>query len=154
MRSKLYIGFFVVCAFLSSCDEGAVYYRFHPIKNNNWNKQVAVNFLIDSLSVDPDKRYDVVLEIVNNNQYPFQNIWLLVQQNITDTTFVSDTVEITLADSQGKWLGKGSAGLYQLSVPYKTSITLDSTRAYLVRIRQVMKDNPIKGIEKVGLLVK
>ena len=95
-----------------------------------------------------------MLEIVNNNRYPYRNIWLLVQQNITDTTFVSDTVEITLADSQGKWLGKGSEGLYQLSVPYKTSITLDSTRAYLVRIRQVMRDNPIKGIEKVGVLVK
>lgn len=154
MRSKLYIVFLVVFAFLSSCDEGVVYYRFHPIENSNWDKQAAANFLIDSLSVDPDKRYDIVLEIVNNNQYPYQNIWLLVQQNITDTTFVSDTVEITLADPQGKWLGKGSVGLYQLSVPYKASVALDSTRAYLVRIRQVMKGNHIKGIEKVGVLIK
>lgn len=153
MRSKLFIGFLVVFAFLSSCDEGVVYYRFHSIKNSNWN-QATADFLIDSLTVDPDKRYDIVLEIVNNNQYLYQNIWLLVQQNITDTTFVSDTVEITLADSHGKWLGKGSAGLYQLSVPYKASVALDSTRAYLVRIRQVMKDNPIKGIEKVGVLIQ
>jgi gliding motility-associated lipoprotein GldH len=154
MRSKLHIGFFVVFSFLLSCDDGAVYHRFQPIKNNSWNKQDIVDFLIDSLFVDPYKRYDVELEIVNNNQYPYRNIWLLVQQNMTDTAFVSDTVEITLADPQGKWLGKGSAGLYQLSVPYKTSVTLDSMRAYLVRIRQVMKDNPIKGIEKVGVLVK
>ncbi|BBD45175.1 Hypothetical protein PEIBARAKI_5168 [Petrimonas sp. IBARAKI] len=154
MRSKLFVGFLVVFACLSSCDEGEVYYRFHPIKNSSWSKQATANFLIDSLSVDPDKRYDIVLEIVNNNRYPYQNIWLLVQQNITDTTFVGDTVEITLADPQGKWLGKGTAGLYQLSVPYKTSVALDSARAYLIRIRQVMKDNPIKGIEKVGVLVK
>ena len=154
MRSKLFVGFLVVFACLSSCDEGEVYYRFHPIKNSSWSKQATANFLIDSLTVDPDKRYDIVLEIVNNNQYLYQNIWLLVQQNITDTTFVSDTVEITLADSHGKWLGKGSAGLYQLSVPYKASVALDSTRAYLVRIRQVMKDNPIKGIEKVGVLIQ
>ncbi len=154
MKSKLYIGCLVVFAFLSSCDEGVVYYRFHPIKDSNWNKQATVDFLMDSLPVDPDTRYDIVLEIVNNNRYPYQNLWLLVQQNIADTSFVSDTVEITLADPQGKWLGKGSAGLYQLSVPYKTSISVDSTRAYLVRIRQAMKDNPLKGIEKVGLLVK
>ena len=154
MRSKPYICFFIFFIFLSSCDGGAVYYRYHPIKNGNWNRQAAVDFLMDSLPVDRDTRYDIVLEIVNNNQYPYQNLWLLVQQNMADTSFVSDTVEITLADPQGKWLGKGSAGLYQLSVPYKTSLALDSTRAYLVRIRQVMKDNPIKGIEKVGLLVK
>jgi len=95
-----------------------------------------------------------MLDIVSSNQYPYQNIWLSVQQNVTDTAFVSDTIEIKLADSHGKWLGKGSAGLYQLSVPYKTSIALDPTRAYLIRIRQAMKDNSIKGIEKVGVLVK
>lgn len=155
MRSKLFIGIFIIVfTFLASCNEGEVYYRFHPVKNNNWSKQTTFDFLLDSLSVDPDKRYDVMLGIVNSNQYPYQNIWLLVQQNMTDTTFVSDTIEIKLADAHGKWFGKGSAGLYQLSVPYKTSVTLDSTRAYLVRIRQGMKDNSLRGIEKVGVSVK
>ncbi|MEA4905188.1 MAG: gliding motility lipoprotein GldH [Petrimonas sp.] len=154
MSNRRFIVFFVVIAFLSSCDEEAIYYRFHPIKNNDWSRRAAVDFLLDSLSVDPDKRYDIMLDIVSSNQYPYQNIWLSVQQNVTDTAFVSDTIEIKLADSHGKWLGKGSAGLYQLSVPYKTSIALDPTRAYLIRIRQAMKDNSIKGIEKVGVLVK
>ena len=154
MKNKLFIGFFIVFAFLSSCNEGEVYYRFHPIKNNSWSKQVTFDFLLDSLSVVPDKRYDVMLEIVNSSQYPYQNIWVFLQQNMADTAFVTDTIEIKLADAHGKWLGKGSAGLYQLSVPYKTSITLDSTRAYLIRIRQGMKDNSLKGIEKVGVLVK
>lgn len=154
MRNKLFIGLFVFLISLSSCNEGEVYYSFHPIKNNSWNKQTAFNFLLDSLSVDPDARYDVMLEIVNNSQYPYQNIWLYVQQNITDSMFVSDTIEIKLADPNGKWSGNGSTGLYQLSVPYKTSVALDSTRAYLIRIRQGMRDNSIKGIEKVGVLVK
>ena len=154
MKNKLIIGFFVVFTFLSSCNEGEVYYRFQPVKNNNWDKQTTFDFLLDSLSVDPNKQYDIMLEIVNSNQYPYQNIWLFVQQNMTDTAFVTDTIEIKLADSHGKWLGKGSAGLYQLSVPYKTSVALDSTRAYLIRIRHGMKDNSLKGIEKVGVLVK
>lgn len=154
MRNKLFVVFFIVFAFLSSCNEGEVYYRFHPVKNSTWNKGYTLDFLLDSLSVVPDKRYDIMLEIVNSNRYPYQNIWLFVQQNLTDTTFVSDSVEVKLADSLGKWLGKGSAGLYQLSVPYKTSVTLDSTRAYLIRIRQGMKDNSLEGIEKVGVLVK
>lgn len=95
-----------------------------------------------------------MFEIVNNSQYAYQNIWLYVQQNITDSVFVSDTIEINLTDSNGKWLGKGSTGLYQLSIPYKTSVALDSTRAYLIRIRHGMRGNSIKGIEKVGVLVK
>ncbi|MDO5666013.1 MAG: gliding motility lipoprotein GldH [Bacteroidia bacterium] len=154
MKSKLLIGFFVVFTFLSSCNEGEVYYRFHPIKNNNWSKQTAFDFLLDSLSVDPNKRYDISLEVINNNRYPYQNIWLFVQQNIADSTFVVDTIEVKLTDIHGKWLGKGGAGLYQLSIPYKTSIALDSTRNYLIRIRQGMKDDALEGIEKVGVLVK
>lgn len=154
MRNKLFVGFFIVFAFLTSCNEGEVYYRFQPVKNSHWNKQTAFDFLFDSFSVDSNEQYDVTLEIINNNQYPYQNIWLFVQQNITDTAFITDTIEIRLADSHGKWIGKGTAGLYQLSVPYKTSVALDSTRAYLIRIRQGMKDNSLKGIEKVGVLVK
>ncbi len=154
MRNKLLISLFVLLTSLSSCNEGEVYYSFHPIKNNSWNKQTAFNFLLDSLSVDPNVRYDVMFEIVNNSQYAYQNIWLYVQQNITDNVFVSDTIEINLTDSNGKWLGKGSTGLYQLSIPYKTSVALDSTRAYLIRIRHGMRGNSIKGIEKVGVLVK
>ncbi|MDO5523839.1 MAG: gliding motility lipoprotein GldH [Bacteroidia bacterium] len=154
MRSKLFIGMIAVVALLSSCNEGEAYYRFHAVNNNHWSKQAAVDFLLDSLSVAPDRKYDVVLEIVNNNLYPYRDIWLLVEQNLTDTAFVNDTVEVKLAGLQGKWLGAGSAGLYQVSVPYKTSVSLDSARAYRIRIRHAMKETSLKGIEKVGVLVK
>ena len=154
MRNKLIIGFFVVFTFLSSCNEGEVYYRFQPVKNNNWDKQTTFDFLLDSLSVDPNKQYDIMLEIVNSNQYPYRNLWLRISQNFNDTVFVNDTIEIKLADENGKWIGSGSAGLYQFTVPYKNGIRLDSTRSYSIHIRQVMKDNPLKGIDKVGVMVK
>lgn len=151
MKSRLFIGFFVVFVLLSSCNRGEVYYKFHPIKNGSWNKQTGYNFLLDSLTVLPEEKYDLFLEIVNGKQYPYRNLWLIVLQNVSDTAFVTDTVEIKLADAHGKWLGNGSAGLYQLSVPYKASIALDTARRYFVRIRHGMKDDPVKGIEKVGV---
>lgn len=154
MKNRLLLGVFIVFAVLSSCEEGEVYYRFHPIKSARWEKSTSVDFFLDSLAVTPDKRYDISLEIVNSNHYPYQNLWLYVQQNLTDTSFVTDTVGVKLTDAHGKWLGKGSAGLYQLSVPYKARIPIDSTRAYLIRVRHGMKDNSVKGIEKVGVLVK
>lgn len=154
MKGRRFIGFFVVFALLSACGEGEIYYRFYPINNARWERPTSVDFFLDSLAATPDKRYDISLEIVNSNHYPYQNLWLYVQQNLTDTLFVTDTIQVKLTDAYGKWLGKGSAGLYQLSVPYKTRIPIDSTRAYLIRVRHGMKDNSVKGIEKVGVLVK
>lgn len=152
MKTKLLTLFIVVFAFLFSCNKGEVYYQFHQIRNGDWSKGATLDFVLDSLSVQSGK-CDILLEIVNNNQYPYRNLWLFVQQNITDTVFTTDSIEIKLAYLHGKWLGSGTAGLYQLSVPYKTSVAIDPSRAYLVRIRQGMTDHNLKGIEKVGVKV-
>lgn len=154
MRIKRLIGSFVVFLFLLACSKGEVYHRFYPIRNNSWAKEVPVEFSIDSLPAGSGRSCDIVLELVHNSQYPYRNIWFIVQQNLTDTLFVTDTVEITLADPQGKWLGRGSSGLYQLSLPYKRSLPLDSARSYQLIVTHAMKEGTIKGIEKVGILIK
>ena len=154
MKNRFLSALLLVAALLSSCHEGEVYYRFHPITNGSWSKETSLDFRLDSLRVSPGRRYDISLEIVNSSQYPYQNLWLLVQQNVTDTLSTTDSIEIKLADAHGKWQGSGSAGLYQLSIPYKTGIALDSARAYLIRIRHGMKNDALKGVEKVGVKVK
>ncbi len=43
---------------------------------------------------------------------------MLVEQNISDTLFRADTLQLLLADEKGKFLGSSAGGLHQLTVPY------------------------------------
>lgn len=154
MRNKLLFGSLSLLLTLFGCKPSDPYSHYESIKKGEWSRDSWLAYALDSLPVDPQLQYDVILGIVNSNQYPYRNLWLRISQNFNDTVFVNDTIEIKLADENGKWIGSGSAGLYQFTVPYKNGIRLDSTRSYSIHIRQVMKDNPLKGIDKVGVMVK
>lgn len=138
---------------LLSCSKGEVYYRFHHIEKGRWYRDSTLVFSIDSVALHPAKRYDVNLEITTNRAYPYRDVWMLVNQNLTDTLFRSDTLHYRLADDYGRWLGSGAGGLNQLSLPYLSSVHLVTPYPYKVFIRQIMTDDPLTGIEKVGIKV-
>ena len=64
----------------------------------------------------------------------------------------ADTISADLADVYGKWYGKGMS-LYNLSIPYETSVLFPDTGIYVYSIRQGMRENPLKGITDIGLKV-
>lgn len=144
----------LACCFLLSCiNSKEVYWQYQPINLSGWDKETEVDFRIDTLLVSPQKKYDIFVEVVNNGQYRYKNLWLSIRQNLTDTAFVNERFEITVADSVGKWKGSGSAGLYQLSVPYKASLSLDTARSYTIAVSQSMSDPSLKGIDKLGIRI-
>lgn len=153
MRSNRLLVFFAVLFFFPSCYRGEDYYSFRQIGSSNWSRQTVLEYFLDSLPVDPGKRYDVWIEIVSSKRYPYRNLWLGICQNLSDTVFRNDTLEIELADKYGKPFGRGAAGLYQLSLPYKTGILLDSVRSYRIALRHEMKEDTLRGVEKVGIKV-
>lgn len=154
MKTKHHI-LFLLCLslLLFACNKGEVYYQFKHIPNAKWGKDNVLLFDIDSTTMDAFRQYNISIELSHNGQYPYQNLWLFVKQNLQDSTFITDTIEIELADIYGKWNGNGSGGIYQLSVPYKKSIAIHPEKRCSIFIRQGMRDEPIKGIEKVGVKI-
>ncbi|MBF6628501.1 MAG: gliding motility lipoprotein GldH [Proteiniphilum sp.] len=156
MRTRNNILLFVTGVLFSSlisCSEGEVYYRFYHIDKGNWYHDSTLIFTMDSLNVNVAQAYDVTIEVSSGHLYPYRNIWLQIDHNLTDTLIRSDTLQYHLADDHGKWLGSGVGGLHQLSLPFLNSIPLDTAHLYRLSITQVMKDDPLAGIEKVGLKV-
>jgi gliding motility-associated lipoprotein GldH len=76
-----------------------------------------------------------------------------VEHNLIDTIYRCDTLHFRLTDDYGKWLGSGTGGLHQISLPYKSDIPLDTSRLYILQIKQIMKDDPLIGVEKVGIKI-
>lgn len=158
MRNKLAISLiFGALLLLSACNGGEIYYRFRHVPQGKWHKDSVLVFNVDSLHAVPARVYDVSVEIVSNGAYPYRNLWLYVSHNLADTVFRTDSLQIMLADEFGKPLGSGVGGLHQLSAPYASLTFPDdtaATRIRQVRIRHAMSDNPLTGIEKVGVKIE
>lgn len=154
MSSKpILAGFILVLFFFLSCKEQTEYFLYRQIDKSRWYKDSILHLQFDSLSVSPFTSYNVDIEVTHDNSYPYRNLWLLVGHNLRDSVMQYDTVKFDLADAAGKWLGSGAGGLRQLSVPYDHAVRLDTTVSYRFSISQVMADNPLRGIGKIGIKI-
>jgi len=134
-----------------SCNQREVYYTFRNIKDVEWSKRDTLVFNIDSSSIEANAVYNVFIEVLNNGNYPYRNIWFYTQDNFNDTIFESDSKQYMLADEFGKWHGSGFGAIYQLSLEYKEAVRIKEKRNYTVKIVHGMRDEPLEGIEKIGL---
>lgn len=157
IRRNILAGVTCLLFVLVSCTGNEVYYRYHHIDKGRWNRDSTLVFTIDSGKFLPGKQYSFTIELSSNRSYPYRDLWLGVGHNLTDTLFHVDTLRVMLMDEQGKWIGSGVGGLNQLSVRYLVNLSpvvRDSVTGYTVWIKQVMGDNPLHGVEKVGLKVE
>lgn len=134
-----------------SCSREEVCYRFRHIDGGKWHCDSVLLFGVDSLPIADNQLVQVSLEISSNHAYPYRNLWLQIEHNLTDTLFHTDTLQVMLADESGHWRGSSAGGLCQLSVPWLASFKPDGAVTGEIRISHLMTDDPLPGIEKVGV---
>jgi len=144
----------VISTICYSCSNEEVYYSFFELKKSEWTKSDTMYFNVDSVLLKNDVPYTVSIEIVNNADYPYQNIWFFINDNINNPIFDTTAVQYMLADKFGRWHGSGFGSTYQLSLHYKDTVFFKEKRDYCIKIVHGMRDEPLKGIEKIGIRIK
>jgi gliding motility-associated lipoprotein GldH len=149
---------FIVCGLLLifmniSCGKQEIYYRFHELKNESWAQDDTLVFDVDSGLFEVNKPYNLTIETTNSVAYPYQNIWFFVRINIdNDSIFTNTSKEFRLADEFGKWTGSGFGSLYQSSFLLGL-ITFKEKRNYRIKLEHGMRDESLKGVDKVGVRI-
>lgn len=138
---------------ITACNEREAYYQFQELKEGDWSINQVLTFEIDSAVLTNNTPYDVSIEITNNVDYPYQNLWIFMEVNEGDTINTKSEKEFILADEFGKWRGSGFASLYQSSHIILKSQVFTETKNRTILIRHGMKDENLHGIEKVGLKI-
>jgi len=157
-KGLMHKALFVLCSVLLiliniSCEKQEIYYHFHEFKNAEWQQKDTLVFDIDSTLFDLNKPYNLSIEVSNNVNYPYQNIWFFMQSNIdADSIYTDASKEFQLADEFGKWNGSGFGSIYQSSLPFG-KITFKERRNHRIKLEHGMRDEPLKGIEKVGIKI-
>jgi gliding motility-associated lipoprotein GldH len=133
-----------------SCSYNEIFFEYHSFDRGGWSRDTAVVYRINIS--DTADLFDISLEIRNNNDYPFRNIWLFIDIQPPKGVVHTDTAGINLADAYGKWYGKGIS-FYNRTVPYKTDVRFPKKGVYTYSIRQGMRKTPLKGISDIGLKI-
>ena len=154
MKTKNSI-FFLLTVFILfvSCKGEELYFQYQKVEKGDWYRDSVLNFSLDTLKANQVGQYNISLELTTSMLYPFSDIQLKVDHNFNDSIISSDTIRYAITSKHGKWLGRGVGSLHQLSIPYKTGVWLDSTRAFGLRVIHLMNLDPLKGVEKLGIKV-
>jgi len=133
-----------------ACSHREIFFEYHSFANAEWSRDEPAVF---NVKIENNSQpYNVSLELRNNDDYPFSNIWLFIDYKMPDGKSRADTIGADLANVYGKWYGKGLS-LYNLSIPYETAILFPDTGTYVYSIRQGMRIDPLKGISDIGLKI-
>lgn len=138
---------------LASCTKNDSIYSYKHIDGEKWYRDSALTYIVDSVQFNTSKIYNLSFEITTGLNYPYRDIWLEVTHNLKDYKPQVDTLQFILADENGKWFGSGVGGLNQITLPYLSSLTLDTAQLYELNISHKMINNPLVGVVKVGIKI-
>ncbi|MCG8183303.1 gliding motility lipoprotein GldH [Tenacibaculum piscium] len=148
MKKNRVFMFFLMLIGIISCDSKAEYDTYLTLPNNHWNKKNAIEFNFEIK--DTINKKNLFINLRNNNEYQYQNLFLITQLKFPDGQIIVDTLEYDMADVTGKFLGKGLATIKENKLFYKENIQFPKTGKYTFKIAQAMrKNNQIKGIENL-----
>lgn len=132
-----------------SCSRQPVYNEFKQVDPDGWSADSSSVFQVNM--EDTSGTYNLTLHIRHTSSYPYQNLWLFVEQLSPDSQLVRDTISCILADHAGKWLGTGTGSVYLFSAPLKKQYSFGQQGIYRYTVVHGMRDEILSGIQAVGL---
>jgi gliding motility-associated lipoprotein GldH len=136
---------------LTSCDPNMVYDTYVSTENGSWRWQDAKQFDIpveDTLSM-----HNIYLQVRHTVEYPMSNLYMFVHIKGPGGQLLKDTVNLILAESDGKWIGRGTGNLKELSLLYRKNTRFSLPGIYTFTLEQAMR-NPELPVTDLGIRVE
>ncbi|RUA08277.1 MAG: gliding motility lipoprotein GldH [Flavobacteriia bacterium] len=156
--SKLLLVLFAAAG-LNSCSKNAVFQEYKNIDDALWNKDSIISFSFDS--TDTISKNNIYINIRNNMDYEFSNLFLIVGIQFPDNYHIVDTLEYEMTDKNGRFLGTGISDIKENKLEYKTNVTFPKSGKYTIDIQQAMRKNQnvegiinLNGITDVGVEIE
>ena len=150
---------FMMLIVASSCDDSLVKSEFKPTNNGVWNKDSIVEFTFSE--IDTVQEHHIFINLRNDEDYPYNNLFLIAELNFPSGDIVTDTLEYEMAQPDGKWLGKGYGSIKENKLWFRENIVFPSSGVYTLRLAHAMRKNGnvegvanLKGVTDVGYEIK
>ncbi len=134
------------------CDSRKVFDDYYTLPKATWMKDSVLTF-----TFKVEKKTDIhnlFVNIRNDQSYGFSNLWLFITVQPPAGACKTDTIQLTLAEPSGKWLGKGIGGIYDIRTIYRRNVYFPDSGLYTLQLRHGMRQESLRGINDVGIRVE
>lgn len=154
MRNTAY--FIILLLGLASCKTDMVNTEYQTLSGGVWSKEDTLQFTFQEL--DTVQQYDVFINVRNDDNYPFSNLFLITSLTTPNGEVLQDTLEYNMARPDGTWLGRGNGSIKENKLWYKENIVFPSSGVYTLEVMHAMRKNgnvsgivSLEGITDVGI---
>lgn len=133
---------------LASCDKKRVFDEYKEL-DGKWKKDNVVSFTFDQK--DTVSKYNLFVNVRNNSNYPFNNLFLIVQMKEPGSKLIKvDTLEYPMANPDGTLMGEGFTDVKESKLWYKENVNFPKAGKYTVSIQHaVRKGGEVPGVEEL-----
>ncbi len=136
---------------LSSCDRGAIFDSFKHVKDVEWKWDDPVSFTVPV--TDTSGLYNILIQLRHTTDYPLSNLYMFVDLEGPSGQMHRDTINFTLAENSGKWIGRGVGNIRELDYLYRANTRFPEKGDYHFSLEQAMR-LPVVPVSEVGLRVE
>lgn len=156
MRNSFLIILGIMCFW--SCDTNRIYDNYKSV-SRQWNKDSIITFKVSP--PDSINAYNVFINLRNNKDYKYSNLFLIVSTKFPNGKVIKDTLEYRMAEPSGEFLGTGFTDLKENKLWYKEKVVFNESGDYVFTIQHAMRENGkvdginnLEGITDVGLRIE
>ena len=142
-----------------SCQDKPLFNQYKSISNEGWKASQKVLFEFDIK--DTISSRNLFINIRNNSEYKYSNLFIITELVFPNQTKVVDTLQYQMADEKGAFLGVGFTEIKENKLFYKENKKFLLSGKYQLNVRHAMRKNgevhPIeflKGIQDVGFSIE
>ncbi len=152
IKNLVIISFSILILSITACDKSKVYDNSKALENAQWNYQKYIKF--DVTIDDTISLHRFFINIRNNNEYEYSNIYLFLTTSLPNGKKSQDTLLCYLADDKGKWLGKGLGDIKDNQLLLKDNLRFPLKGTYSFTLKQAMRKDNINGIADIGIRIE
>lgn len=151
MNKKSSLLFLVLIVCFASCDKKRTFDEYKSV-GKTWHKDSVVSFTFTQK--DTLKPYNLFVSLRNNNKYPYNNLFLIVELEQPNKQIIVDTLEYQMANADGTLLGDGFTETKESKLFYKEKFQFKKSGNYNVHIQHAVRHSgKITGVENLdGIL--
>jgi gliding motility-associated lipoprotein GldH len=160
LRKTNFIGLLLLLLFFTSCDKKQFFSEYKEL-DGSWKKSDTLRFTFEQK--DTINPYNLFLNVRNNNDYPFNNMYLIVslKEPGKKPTIKIDTLEYQMADVDGTLLGEGFTDVKESKLWYLENYVFNRIGNYKVEVVQAVRATgevdgvaELEGITELGLRIE
>jgi len=139
---KLNSGAVIFALVVMSCNNNIVFDDYKTFENQTWNADSSVIFSYSA--IDTTSKNQLVIKVRHTTNYEFQNLFLFIKAE------KKDTLELLLANKEGKWLGKGIGDVREVEFVYRKDKVFAKKRDFTFEIEQAMRYGKLEKIQHLN----